>query len=235
MAVTLSERIVLGKPTEFDLKCACTYIENKVGITLYDYQVNLIKSFMTCDRLFIIKGRQVGMTTLLAGYNMWLHYYCGLRYGIYMGSSNMNTIAFEKMEAKIAGVRFLDGYQQDYAFRIYDEFNFRRKVNRTEEETEEIVNVCEFNAGNDFRNIIKFIDKEIGVYKFKYKIIYVGSLDSGRNIEEARWFAIKNGFEVKICPSRKELIDKIYTLDGDSINISREHLCKYDDVPDSVI
>ena len=44
----------------------------KIRFDLYDYQENAIKAFQSHNLNIILKGRQIGMTTVIAGYSLWL-------------------------------------------------------------------------------------------------------------------------------------------------------------------
>jgi hypothetical protein len=47
-------------------------IRGKVLFELYDYQANVLKDFEDQDYNIVLKGRQIGISTLVAGYALWL-------------------------------------------------------------------------------------------------------------------------------------------------------------------
>jgi len=47
-------------------------IKGKIHFNLYDYQEDTINSFIKDDKVIVNKGRQIGLSTLTAGYSLWL-------------------------------------------------------------------------------------------------------------------------------------------------------------------
>lgn len=61
-------------PTHFMRKyCQIQHPERgKIPFHLYDYQEELVDAFLEHDRVLILKSRQLGISTLVAGYVLWL-------------------------------------------------------------------------------------------------------------------------------------------------------------------
>jgi hypothetical protein len=68
---------------------------------LYDYQKNALKEFHDCDYNIVLKGRQIGISTLVAGYALWLL--------LFHRDKNILVIATKQETAKnlVTKVRFM--------------------------------------------------------------------------------------------------------------------------------
>lgn len=90
-----------------------------IPFKLYPHQKEILKNIHENDRVVIVKSRQIGVTTLLAGYMKW-------RYGLYnyrymSGSFEMNKY-FENTISKFSNVK----KHSDGICSVYDEYNYRK-------------------------------------------------------------------------------------------------------------
>lgn len=94
-----------------------TPLKGKVPFKLYPHQKKILKHIHENDKVVIVKARQIGMTTLLAGYLQWRN---GL-YDCHTCSLDMNEY-FE--QAKTNFFRNQKRKDFDYCF-AYDEYNYK--------------------------------------------------------------------------------------------------------------
>ena len=76
-------------------------IRGKVLFELYDYQSNVINEFEDNDYNIILKGRQIGISTLVAGYSLWMM--------LFHSDKNILVIATKQETAKnlVTKVRYM--------------------------------------------------------------------------------------------------------------------------------
>jgi len=70
-----SEWVKCGLSPEYFMKKYCIIqhpIKGKIQFSLYDFQSDAIKDFMSNRYNIILKARQLGLSTLVAGYSLWL-------------------------------------------------------------------------------------------------------------------------------------------------------------------
>jgi phage terminase large subunit-like protein len=76
-------------------------IRGKVLFDLYNYQINSLKQFEEYDYNIVLKGRQLGFSTLIAGYALWLM--------LFHSDKNILVIATKQETAKnlVTKVRYM--------------------------------------------------------------------------------------------------------------------------------
>lgn len=94
-------------------------IRGNIPFKLYPHQKKILKHIHENDNVVIVKARQIGMTTLLAGYLSWR---CGkYNYRYMTGSHEMNK-DFEYLKSKFLNVR----KHGDSICCVYDEYNYSK-------------------------------------------------------------------------------------------------------------
>jgi len=113
--------------TYLETKTIYTPMDGIVPFKLFPFQREILKHIHENNRIVIIKSRQIGMTTLLAGYYSWLSYKENV-WDWYNPSTNSTITQYYNLTNRFnANPMVVSEEDVDMHLMYFDEFNFGRK------------------------------------------------------------------------------------------------------------